>query len=146
MTATNDEPVVDTTTTFGAHAAERLRSEKIGWLTTVGGSGTPQPNPVWFLWHDGDLLVLSRPGQAKLRNIARNPRVSLHLNSAAHGGDIVVLTGNARLDDGLPTTDETAALSEKYADVLESVDLTAQGFYATYSALVRITPDRLRGF
>ena len=34
---------------FGQRAAERLRTEEVIWLTTVGNDGMPQPSPVWFL-------------------------------------------------------------------------------------------------
>ncbi|MBB5912929.1 PPOX class probable F420-dependent enzyme [Nocardia transvalensis] len=146
MTSTNNRPVVDPGTEFGAHVAERLRGETIGWLTTVGPSGTPQPNPVWFLWRGGEFLVFSQANQAKLRNIARNPRIALHLNSSEQGGEVAVLTGTARIDDGGPTPEEIADYSEKYAQGFVSIGMAPEKFYATYSTLIRITPDRLRGF
>lgn len=47
---------IDATTDFGRRVRERLTEESVAWLTTVGRDGTPQPNPVWFLW-DGDAEV-----------------------------------------------------------------------------------------
>ncbi|UGT59950.1 TIGR03667 family PPOX class F420-dependent oxidoreductase [Nocardia asteroides] len=138
--------VVDPDTEFGAHVAERLDSDQIAWLTTVGPSGTPQPNPVWFLWSDGTLLIFSRPDQAKIRNIRRNPRISVHLNSTETGGDVVVFTGTAHIEEVPPGDAETGALLAKYAEGLESLNLTGAEFTATYSAAIRIVPDRLRGF
>ncbi len=44
-------------TPFGARVAQRLREEHLIWLTTVGADGTPQPNPVWFLWDGASVLV-----------------------------------------------------------------------------------------
>ncbi|MEV0293154.1 TIGR03667 family PPOX class F420-dependent oxidoreductase [Nocardia sp. NPDC050710] len=139
-------PVVDTETTFGAKVAERLNNELVAWLTTVGATGTPQPNPVWFQWRDGEFLLFSQAGTSKLRNIARNPRVSLHLNSNEHGGDIVVLTGTARIDDERPSDDEINSYTTKYTEGLVDISMTPEQFYAEYSVAVRITPDRLRGF
>jgi len=37
----------------------RLASDHIGWFTTVRADGSPHAVPVWFLWHDGRLLVMS---------------------------------------------------------------------------------------
>jgi PPOX class probable F420-dependent enzyme len=71
---------LDTSTTRGAHAAQRLHDELIVWLTTVRPSGQPDTVPVWFLWDGTTVLIYSRPGQAKLRNIAHNPRVSVVLD------------------------------------------------------------------
>ncbi len=76
---------IDTGTPFGKVAERRLRTERIGWLTTVSADGTPQPNAVWFLWDGGTLLMYSIPKQAKLANIARNPHVALNLDSKKQG-------------------------------------------------------------
>ncbi|MCO5242763.1 MAG: pyridoxamine 5'-phosphate oxidase family protein [Anaerolineae bacterium] len=38
---------------------------------------TPQPRPVWFLWHAGSFLLYSRPDTRKLEHIQRNLRVAL---------------------------------------------------------------------
>ncbi|MFC9432360.1 TIGR03667 family PPOX class F420-dependent oxidoreductase [Nocardia sp. NPDC057030] len=139
-------PVVDPSTAFGAKVVARLEREPVIWLTTVGATGTPQPNPVWFQWRDDEFLLFSKPGQAKLRNLARNPRVSLNFNSTEWGGDVVVFTGTARIDDVAPTPDEIETYATKYADGLRDIKLTAEQFFAEYSAIVRIRPDRLRGF
>ncbi|MEU8896794.1 TIGR03667 family PPOX class F420-dependent oxidoreductase [Nocardia sp. NPDC048505] len=144
MTRT-DRPVVDPATPLGAKVAPRLEQESLIWLTTVGASGTPQPNPVWFQWRAGEFLLFSEPGQAKVRNIARNPRVSLNLNTAG-GYDVAVLTGDARIDETTPAAAELTAYAAKYADGLKSLKLSAEEFFATYSVAIRVTPDRLRGF
>ena len=34
----------------------------MAWMTTVGDDGTPQPNPVWFLWDEDGFLVFSGHG------------------------------------------------------------------------------------
>jgi PPOX class probable F420-dependent enzyme len=75
--------VLDTTTEAGGRAERRLREEQIIWLTTVRSDGQPQSVPVWFFWDGEKFLVYSQPGRQKLRNIERNPRVDLNLNSNA---------------------------------------------------------------
>ena len=49
----------DTTTPFGRQVARRLQEEPIGWLTTVGADGTPQPNPVWFFWMESNCWCIT---------------------------------------------------------------------------------------
>ncbi len=73
---------IDTSTGFGKRIARQLDDERVVWLTTVAPSGTPAPTPVWFLWHDDEILISSEPDQ----------------------------------------------------------------FHAAYSVLIRITPEKLRGF
>lgn len=138
--------LIDTTTDFGKRTVDRLGKEDVGWLTTVGKSGTPAPNPVWFLWYDETLLVFSQPDKPKLRNIARNPKVSLNLNSSSTGGDVVILAGEAAIDEKGPSDDERAVYTAKYAEPIKGLGMTPESFFADYSVLVRITPERIRGF
>ena len=137
--------VVDESSEFGGRAARRLREEKLGWLTTVSPGGTPQPVPVWFLW-DGDdsILLYSRPGTPKLRNIEANPRVSLNLDGNGQGGDIVVVTGEAAVSDD-PRADEVPAYLEKYTWGFDRNRWSPQEFAGMYSVPIRIRMRRLRG-
>ena len=71
---------IDTDTEFGQRVARRLESELIGWLTTVSPAGVPVPSPIWFLWDRESFLIYSQPDVPKLRNVAANPNVTLHLD------------------------------------------------------------------
>ena len=136
---------LDTSTPFGARVERRLREEQIGWLTTVRGDGLPQPSPVWFLWDGETILIYSQPGAPKLRNIAGNPKVALNLDSDGRGGDIVILSGEARVDAGAPPAHEVAAYVEKYREGIAGIGMAPEGFAAAYSVAVRMTPAGLRG-
>jgi PPOX class probable F420-dependent enzyme len=138
--------MIDETTDFGARAARRLRDEQVIWLTTVGGDGTPQPNPVWFLWYGASLLIFSRPNAAKLRHIAERPRVALSFNTDAGGEDVVVLTGEARIDPAPVSDAELAAYVEKYREGIASIEMTPESMLAAYSTVIRVTPTKARGF
>ena len=136
---------IDSETPFGRRAQRRLRDELIGWLITTSPDGTPQPVPVWFLWDRPDsFLVYSKPGTAKLRNIAERPRVALHLDGDGTGGDIVVVLGEAALADD-PPAHEVPAYVEKYAELIAGHTWTPESFAAEYSVAVRIAATRLRG-
>ena len=137
--------MLDRTTPFGARAARRLETDVVAWLTTVSAAGTPQPVPVWFLWDGESFLLYSRPGQAKLANIARNARVSLNLDGDGSGGDIVVVTGEARVDPDAPPADRVEAYVAKYAWGFLRIGMTAERFAATYSVAIRVVPGSIRG-
>jgi PPOX class probable F420-dependent enzyme len=130
---------------FEQRAERRLREELVAWLVTVSPKGTPQPVPVWFLWEGSSILLYSRPGKPKLRNIAKNPRVALHLDSNGLGGDIVVVTGTARMSDDPPAS-EVPEYVAKYRARIEGNGWTPESFAADYSVPVRIDVERLRGF
>jgi PPOX class probable F420-dependent enzyme len=139
--------LVDAGSEFGRRAAARLAAEEVVWLVTVDPRGVPQPTPVWFLWDGEDELVIkSQPARAKLRNVRAHPAVALHLNATPTGGDVVVLTGTAEVDEGGPTDAERSRFDEKYADAIRGLGMTPDGFHADYSATVRVRAQRLRGF
>ena len=135
---------IDTGSEFGRRVAGRLESELIGWLTTVSPGGVPTPVPVWFLWDGASFLVYSEEGRPKLRNIAANPRVSLHLDGNGTGGDIVVLTGTAAVSDD-PRATEIPAYMAKYAPLIDANGWGHEQFASDYPVAIRITPKRLRG-
>ncbi|HZC27853.1 MAG TPA: TIGR03667 family PPOX class F420-dependent oxidoreductase [Actinopolymorphaceae bacterium] len=137
---------LDTTTEFGAHVVARLQQDPLIWLVTVNADGTPQPTLVWYLWTGTDIIVFSQPDKPKLHNIARNPRVALHLESNGQGGDVVVLTGGAQIDPAGPSTAEDAAYEPKYAERITRMGLTYDEFTRAYSVTIRIVPEKLRGW
>jgi PPOX class probable F420-dependent enzyme len=136
---------IDTSTAFGERAARRIGDELVAWLVTVSPAGAPQPVPVWFLWDGaGSVLLYSRPGKPKLRNIEANPHVALHLDGNGQGGDIVVLSGTATVSDD-PPADRVAEYVTKYRPLIERNGWTPASFAADYSVPVRIALRRLGG-
>ena len=138
--------VLDTSTEFGTRADKRLHDDKIAWLVTVAPDGTPQPNPVWFLWEGESAVVYSLPKSHKVRNIARHPEVALHLQSDDEGGDVIVLVGEARFNTtGLPAN-KVPAFQEKYRDGITGIGMSPAKHAKDYSAAIRVTPTKIRGF
>ena len=137
--------MIDLSGDFGRHVAQRLQDEKVIWLTTVAADGTPQPNPVWFYWDGETILIYTQPKSAKLKNIARNPRVSLHFEGATPpGGDVVVLTGEAFVEASSPAPDP--AYIDRYCQVIPELGYTVDQMYREYSVTLRVRPTRVRGF
>jgi PPOX class probable F420-dependent enzyme len=136
----------DLSTELGARVGKRLRDEQIVWLTTTGADGTPQPSPLWFLWNGETVVVFSEPKTPKVRNIGRTPRVALNFNTDEYGGDVAVITGTAAIDLSSPTAAELDAYLTKYAEGLKSLGWSLDDMRARYSTVLRITPEKLRGF
>jgi PPOX class probable F420-dependent enzyme len=133
---------LDTSDARGAHAEQRLRDELIVWLTTVRPSGQPDTVPVWFLWDGATLLFYSRPNQAKLRNIARNPRVSVVVDNTHGGGDVVRVEGTAEQLPDHPRATAVPAYVTKYAAAIERIGHDPDSFAAAYSEAIRVTPTK----
>jgi PPOX class probable F420-dependent enzyme len=136
---------IDTSSEFGARAARRLREEQIYWLVTTGADGTPQPSPVWALWDGETFLLYSQADTPKLRNIAARPKVAVHLDGDGRGGDIVIVSGDARIEANAPPADRVEAYLAKYRDGIRRIGMTPESFARAYPVAVRITPRRLRG-
>ena len=81
----------------------------------------------------------------KLRNIARNPRVALNLDGDGRGGNIVVITGDARVAPDAPPATAVPAYLAKYQEQIARNWVTPEGFAQEYSEPIRVTPSKLRG-
>jgi PPOX class probable F420-dependent enzyme len=137
---------IDTKSEFGGRAERRLRNDLIYWLVTTGPDGTPQPSPVWALWDDdGTFLIYSQPDTPKLANVASRPRVALHMDGDGRGGDIVIVTGEARIDRAASPADRVPAYVAKYKEGMRRIGMTPESFARAYSVAMRVTPTRLRG-
>jgi PPOX class probable F420-dependent enzyme len=139
---------IDETTPFGRRVAERLRTERVAWLTTVGRDGTPQPNPIWFLWDGGDeVIVYNAVSANRMRHIADRPRVSLHFNTGSGGDDIVVLRGRAAEAPDLPSSDDNPAYQAKYGASIKAGPWSGpREFNSQYPEKLRITIEGVRGW
>jgi len=116
------------------------------WLTTVGDSGAPVPNPVWFLWDGAStVLVFSLPRADRVRHLQGRDAVSLNFAGDGQGGDIVVLTGTAVPRPADPSADQVAGYIAKYRERIPGIGLTPRTFAERYSLPVQITLTRLRG-
>ncbi len=137
--------MLDVTTEWGKHAEQRLQSNSIAWLTTVGGDGRPSTVPVGFVWEGQTLLLFSQPNKQKLRNIRKNPRVTLALDETEGGTDVVIVEGTAELIDDPQISVEMPAYVEKYGTLLQSIGWTPESMASDYSQAIRVTPTKFRG-
>ncbi|MDR7423417.1 MAG: TIGR03667 family PPOX class F420-dependent oxidoreductase [Armatimonadota bacterium] len=131
---------------LGRRVDRRLRREQILWFTTVDRRGTPQPRPVWFHWDGRTALIFSEPGTAKVRHLQRRRRVAVHLNTDVAGGEVAVLTGEARILRAPPAAARVRAYLLKYRQGLSDLETSSEQFRRDYSVPILFTPRRLRGF
>jgi PPOX class probable F420-dependent enzyme len=82
---------------------------------------------------------------ARELNLRRNPRVALHFDSAS-GGDVVIFTGDAEIDEGASAPKDHAAYAEKYREGFTRIGTTPEQFSMRYSLPIRVRPQTVRGF
>ncbi len=71
----------------------RMKAARNYWVCTVKADGSPHTVPVWGVWLAGEFSFGSGPKSTKTLNIARDARVSIHLES---GDDVVIFEGELR--------------------------------------------------
>ncbi len=124
-----------------SHVEERLCSDEMVWLSTVRPDGRPHSIPVWFLWESATLLIFSQPNTQKIRNLRKNPSVTLALDDTKKG--VVILEGKAELLGQGDASVTLQAYGEKYREGLRRIGRTAKEFTMLYSQPIRVTPVRL---
>jgi PPOX class probable F420-dependent enzyme len=92
-------------TVLSAAARDLIESAALGHLVTIGPDGSPQVAVVWVGLDDDEIVCAHLDaGQRKLRNIRRDPRVALSIetdHTNAHGlREYLVVKGTARLTEG----------------------------------------------
>lgn len=90
--------------------------------------GHPHPRPVWGVWQD-NLLFLSIGTPANARDLAADPRVTVHLDS---GTDVVILEGS--VCGSSQEAEMVAAYDSKY-DYQYDLD--------TFGALTMVAPTQI---
>ena len=131
-------------TPFGDHVRKRLDEEVVGWLTTVSKDGTPRPSPVWFWWDGESMLIYSKEGTSRTRNLARDAACSFNFDGNGTGGDIVVLEGTAKVSADPPST-EIPEYQAKYLEEIPRIGMNPGTFAIGYPIPLRFYPQRLRG-
>jgi nitroimidazol reductase NimA-like FMN-containing flavoprotein (pyridoxamine 5'-phosphate oxidase superfamily) len=100
-----------------SEAEERLKEARNYWISTVRPDGRPHAMPIWAVWLDGRLYFEGSPQTRRMRNIAANPAVVIHLEN---GSQVVIIEGEAYAA-GKPDHDLAARLSQdfsaKYAEL-----------------------------
>lgn len=95
-----------------SHAEERLARSRNYWICTSRPDGRPHSIPVWGFWIDGALYFGTAATSRKGKNLAKNPAVSVHLES---GDDVVILEGTAvAVNDPSTLKKIDAASKQKY--------------------------------
>jgi PPOX class probable F420-dependent enzyme len=137
------EPLLDLSRPEDSHIEDRLRHEPIAWLGTTSPAGRPHHVPVWFLWNDPVVYVFSGAGAAKVNHIRRNRAVSLSLDSAAFGTDIVIVEGDAELIDDPSVTGTMPAFVAKYGSAMS---MPAETWAAMFPQAIGITAAKAIGW
>ena len=66
-------------------------------LSTTNADGSPQATPVWYLYDGAYFKTTSHAGRVKVRNIRRDPRVTLVVVDTSGYGKHLIVRGAAEI-------------------------------------------------
>ncbi len=120
-------------------------------ITTIGKDGFPHPMPMWFGIEADDSIVISTFTKSqKIRNLERDPRVSLLVESGEVYNELqgVVIYGNAELVREVPDVTEILVLvNGRSVDGMQDVNAdqirTAVAGTAPKRTGIRVRPERI---
>ena len=108
------------------------------WLNTINRDSSPHPSPVWGVTLDEHLYFYTSRITVKARNLTRDARAAIHLESAE---DVVIVHGLA-MDLGAPSLSSEVmnALRAKYDEPGDSDYLPTSN--ASYDVIYRFDAHR----
>ncbi len=109
-------------TTLPESARALLESAALAHLVTLESDGRPQVSCVWVGLDGEEIVAAHLPEHRKLRNMRRDPRVALSVESHTHNAtgltEYLVVHGRARITEG-----GAAALLQQLAHVYLGPDV-----------------------
>lgn len=94
--------------------ADLLRKKGFANVATVLPDGSPQSSVVWFDWDGEHVLFSTTTERRKLRNVRRDPRVSVLITDPENPYRYLELRGRVARIDPDPEGKLVDALSHKY--------------------------------
>jgi PPOX class probable F420-dependent enzyme len=85
-------------------ALRLLESDAVATVVTLDADGSPQVSSAWIGLEDGEIVIGTLNDQRKLRNLRRDPRIALSIQSPRVNEwglrEYLVLHGTARITEG----------------------------------------------
>jgi PPOX class probable F420-dependent enzyme len=95
-------------------AKELLASAIPARLACLAADGTPRVMPIWFHWDGRELVLGTSPNAAKVKAIARNPKVAVTIDDNQFPPKVLLVRGTARLETVSGIVPEYAKAAERY--------------------------------
>jgi PPOX class probable F420-dependent enzyme len=105
--------------------AELLDSERVVVVTSIGPRGWPHSMPMWFVVRDGEIWVWTYAKSQKVKNLERDPRATLLIETGFEYNELRGIQIEARAElirDPEPVFEFARELTVRYAEGIESVE------------------------
>jgi PPOX class probable F420-dependent enzyme len=115
----------DQITLTDAEQGELLGAERVVIVSSIGPRGWPHSMPMWFTVRDGEIWVWTFAKSQKVRNLERDPRATLLIETGIEYTELrgVQIEAEAELIRDTPTVAEFGKeLAIRYAEGIDSIE------------------------
>jgi hypothetical protein len=99
--------------------SREMLNRDVARLAYIAEDGTPRVVPIAFTWNGTEVVMCTTTNAPKLASLRRNPAVSLTIDTEVHPPKILLLRGEAVLD-------EVEGIPEEYLRMNGSYEMTAE--------------------
>jgi type II secretory pathway component PulJ len=118
--------------------SQEMLHRDITRLAYVAGDGTPRVVPIAFTWNGAEAVMCTTTNAPKVASLRRNPAVALTIDTEVHPPKILLLRGDAVLDEVEGIPDEYLQMNGTYDMTPEQrVEWEAE-VRSLYDSMVRI--------
>src|SRR5882757_11581516 len=104
---------------------ELLDTERVVVISSIGPRGWPHMMPLWYVPRDGEIWVWTFAKSQKVKNLERDPRATLLIETGFEYGELrgIQIEAEAELIRDTPTVaDFGKELTIRYAEGIDSIE------------------------
>ena len=122
-----------------------LREKRFAVLATLNKDGTPQLTTMWYLLeNDGTIMMNTRAGRAKERNLRRDPRISMCIED---GYKYLTIKGQVEMiDDPKVSQRDIYRLSARYHGEAAAKKQMETQFSKEQRVTLRLKPESINEY
>lgn len=124
---------------FSEKETELVSRPLFSKIATIGKDGAPQITPTWFTFEKGKFIVITPEKSVKVRNIRRDPRVSVLVDDEYK---YVAIKGQAKINTSRNVERDTERQVVRYMGREKAKEMTAEILKVKHVA-IEITPEKV---
>ena len=118
-----------------------LQEKRFAVLGTINPDSTPQLSAMWYELDGDEILMNTKVGRVKERNLRRDPRISICIEEGYH---YLTLTGTAQLIDDQPTAQaDIKRLASRYHNPEKAEQMSRDQFSKEQRMTFRMRIERV---
>lgn len=118
--------------------SQELLKRDIARLAYVAADGSPRVVPIGIFWNGSEIVMCTATNAPKLVSLRQNPAVALTIDTETHPPKILLLRGEAVLDEVEGIPDEYFQMSGTYEMTPEQRVEWEAGVRSLYDSMVRV--------